>query len=226
MSELPRIKGIFAKGEYKLCSDMCKNLLGDEKDDELYLILAKCHFEIAKEKFNAGRLHGSCQEFDVACNYAKNTLYEGGYILSVASVYFEYMMRLSPTLTSDFGYEVYEGTCDAADPFCRYSRALKNFEEGDIELVRSYLKLCGETDKGFSSHIRALYEMSEGDYISAGERLRLLISGDDIDCRVIMYDIFRNLEDCCRENGDYKGAYEYSVGKVELLEHMLTEVNL
>ena len=53
------------------------------------------------------------------------------------------------------------------------------------------------------------------------DRLKKLINSDRLECRVILYDIFKDLEECCRETSDFKGAYEYSVGKVELLEHML-----
>ena len=68
--------------------------------------------------------------------------------------------------------------------------------------------------------------MINGDYAEARERLKKLIRGDALDCRIVMYDIFKDLEECCREIEDYKGAYEYSVGKVELLEHMLIETGM
>ena len=38
-----------------------------------------------------------------------------------------------------------------------------------------------------------------------------------------MYDAFRELEQCCRENGDFKGAYEYSNAKVLMLERLLSD---
>ena len=81
-------------------------------------------------------------------------------------------------------------------------------------------------DKGFYEHIAAKIEMINGDHMSARERLKKLINGDCLDCGIIMYDIFKDLEECCRETEDYKGAYEYSVGKVELLEHMLSDDTL
>lgn len=226
MSELPKIKSRYSSGEYKLCCAMCEDLIGSSKDDEIYFIMAMCHFEMAKEEFSHGRLHNACAEFDLACEYANETIYPGDDIRSASAVYFEYMMRLSPTLTSDFGYEDYDGEVNFTDPFCRYAKALKAYESGNVAAVSSYLSEYLGKDKGYASHIKALTEMTEGDYVSAKERLRALISDDDMDSSVIMYDIFRNLEDCCRETGDYKGAYEYSVGKVELLEHMLVETNL
>lgn len=226
MSDMPRIKNAFESKEYRLCCDMCENLLGYEKDDEISFILARCHFEIGKEEFNSGRLHNTCREFDRACEYCNDTIYDNGEIASAVAVYFEYMLRLSPTLTSDYGYEEYKGNVTCLDEFCKYANALKNVESGNVGAVEAYLKESFGDDNGFISHIKALLEMADGDYRSASERLKALINSSDIDCRVIMYDVFRNFEDCCRETGDYKGAYEYSVGKVELLEHMLTDINI
>ncbi len=226
MSDLPKIKNLYRTGEYRLCCDMCEGLLGDSKDDELNFLLAMCHFNIAKEEFNSGRLHRACREFDLACGYSEKTIYDQGNIKSVSAVYFEYMLRLSPTLTSDLDYDETTVANGFSDPFGRYTMALKYVERSDLDAVTHYLEDCSETDRGFALHIKALYEMANGDYATAKERLRSLISGNEIDCRVITYDIFCNLEDCCRETGDYKGAYEYSVGKVELLEHMLTDANI
>ena len=39
----------------------------------------------------------------------------------------------------------------------------------------------------------------------------------------ILYSVFFDLEICSREMGDFKGAYEYSADKVNLLERMLAE---
>lgn len=226
MTELPKIKARYNAREYKICAAMCEDLLGEGTDDELDHILSMCHFNIAKEAFNSGRLHTSCMEFDLACMHSENTMYGSGHIRSAVAVYFEYMLRLSPTLTSDFGYDSFEGEYELSDPFCRYVKALAAYERGDVEGVSAFLSEYGEQNTCYVSHIKALFEMSKGNYQSACSILKTIINSDDADCRVIMYDIFKNLEACCREIGDYKGAYEYSVGKVELLEHMLVESGL
>ena len=226
MSELPKIKARYKAREYKLCAAMCEDLLGDGKDDEIDHILSMCHFNIAKEAFNSGKLHTSCMELDLSCMHSENTIYGGGHIRSAAAVYFEYMLRLSPTLTSDFGYDSFDGEYVLSDPFCRYAVALRAFEANDTATVESYILQSEAEETCYVSHIKALVEMSGGDYQSAKTRLKAIINSDDTDCRVIMYDIFKNLEECCRETDDYKGAYEYSVGKVELLEHMLVETGL
>lgn len=224
MSELVKIKNTFKSREYKLCSAMCENLLLEGNDDEVSYILSLCHFEIAKELFNTGRLHSSCEAFDLACSCAEDTIYGGEIIRSSAAVYFDYMLRLSPTLTSELGYDSYDGEYVLTDPFCRYARVVRAIESGNDFAAKLYISEYENKDKCFCEHIKAIIEMSNNDFSSAYERLKKLIN--DTDCRAIMYDIFKNLETCCREIGDYKSAYEYSVGKVELLEHLLAQTNL
>ncbi len=226
MRELPKIKARYKAGEYKLCAAMCEDLMGEEKDDEIDHLLSMCHFNIAKEAFNAGKLHTSCVEFDLACMHSENTIYGSSHIRSTVATYFEYMLRLSPTLSSDFGYDSFDGEYVFSDPFCRYAKALTAFEKGDIAAAQSYCSEYVGSEGCYLSHIKALIEMSRGEYMSAKARLETVMNSDDPDCRVIMYDIFKNLEECCRETDDYKGAYGYSVGKVELLEHMLIETGM
>ena len=226
MTELLKIKSRFNAGEYKICAAMCEDLLGDNTDDEIDHILSMCHFNIAKEAFNEGKLHTSCMEFDLACVHAENTMYGSGHLRSAVAVYFEYMIRLSPTLTSDFGYDSFKGEYELSDPFCRYVKALLAYERGDVETVGAFLSEYGDNSTAYVSHMKALKEMSSGNYSVACDILKAILNGNDADCTVIMYDIFKNLETCCREIGDYKGAYEYSVGKMELLERMLVETGL
>ena len=224
MSNLPKIKQAYSKGEYRLCADMCESLLdtnGESLDDELLLILAECHFGIAVEEFNFGRLHSSSNEFDEACSYAKKTIYNGEHILCSAAVYFEYMRKLSPSLISEGDNELYFGSSFCGDAFCKYFTVLKALSNGDKKLAEDYILSTTEAEKGFADHIRAEIDIINGNFASAKSILNKLIDGDYLSCRTIMYDIFKSMESCCRELGDYKRAYEYSVGKVELLEYML-----
>ena len=225
MSELPKIKARYKAGEYKLCASMCEGLLLDGRDDEIDHILAMCHFGLAKEAFSEGRLHSSCMEFDLACEHSENTVYGSALIRYTVAVYFEYMLRLSPTLTSDLGYDSFDGEYELSDSFCRYAKALVEFEKGNGETALAYLTEYGNSDSCYVKHIKALVDMAKGDYVSAYDHLKAILNCHEAD-RVMMYDVFKNLEDCCREMGDYKGTYEYSVGKVELLEHMLIETGL
>ena len=222
MAMLPKIKQLYANGEYRLCRDMCKSLTEDQLDDEIYLILSNCLFELARELFNLGKLHKSASYFDKACEYSKKTIYAEERILSSVSIYFDYMVRLSPSLGSESGNDLYSWAFLCADSFCRYAIGIKAFDEGKNDLAMECLASLEKCEDCFVEHLTARSEMQNGEYAAARQRLKKLINGD-IECYVVMYDIFKDLEECCRLIDDYKGAYEYSVGKIELLERMLRE---
>ncbi|MCI6502079.1 MAG: helix-turn-helix domain-containing protein [Clostridia bacterium] len=223
--EMARIKQAYAAGEYKLCLARCQELLSVGPDDEIRMITAKCHLFLGREAFDMGRFHEACAELDKACEREKQNFYRDESIPAMASVYFRYMARLSQTLCSDAGYENYEGTFLGADAFCKYAYVLWGLEKGDTAIAQHYLQIASPSEKEFSEHIRARLEMGEKKYHAAGLRLEQLIAGNDITCRGILYDVFGDREICCRECGDYKGAYEYSVGKMNLLERMLSDRN-
>ena len=64
--------------------------------------------------------------------------------------------------------------------------------------------------------------MKRGDYQGAYERLhRILITEEPLP-EPVMYFVFCDLEICCKEIGDFKKAYEYSIDKIELLQKMLS----
>lgn len=223
LAALPKIKQLYANGEYRLCRDMCKSLSEAQLDDEIYLILSKCYFELAKELFNLGKLHRSVRYFDKACECCRKTIYAEERILSSVSIYFDYMMRLSPSLGSEARNDSYASSVLCADSFCRYALAIKAYDEGKPDLASfDGCVPLEELEVSFAEHLTARKEMLKGEYQSACLRLKRLINSD-IECCVIMYDIFKDLEECCRITDDYKGAYEYSVEKIELLESMLRE---
>ena len=220
LSEMPSIKQTFAVKQYRLCRDMCESLPKNQLDDELCLILSKCYFELAKESFDLGKLHQCVRMLDKACEYSLKTIYSDESLLSSASIYFDYMTRLSPTLSSEMNHDNYCGNHLYADRFCLYALAIKAYDQGNQDLAFEYLTFINKSNDSLTEHIMARKEMSRGEYSYAKTRLKKLLNGE-LECCVIMYDIFKDLEECCRITDDYKGAYEYSVGKVDLLEHML-----
>ena len=222
ISELPNIKSLYAAGEYRLCIDICESLPHEQMDDEINLVLSKCWFELAKESFNMGHLHRCVHSFDKACEYSRKTIYSDEGLFSMIATYFEYMLRLSPTLSSDAGNDAYDGRQICTDEFCRYAISIKAYDDGSYEAEMHGFELSESGTESFSEHLKARSEMKNGDFSSAKIRLKRLLNGE-LECCVIMYDIFKDLEECCRLTDDYRGAYEYSVDKVNLLERMLRE---
>jgi hypothetical protein len=65
--------------------------------------------------------------------------------------------------------------------------------------------------------------MVQGEYGRAEQTLRRLLHAEAARSQVLLYCVFCDLEICCREQSDFRGAYEYSQNKVALLERMLRE---
>lgn len=211
------IKTAYLAGDFRICRDMCLNLC-ELADDEIQLILAEATLGIAEELFAQGDLHGTCEYLDLAIEACASTIYNTDRIYATAAMYFRYMQQISATVSSNFIDES-ETSVYASfhDPFCKYMAnfiATKEQTDGEI------LPKMG-TDTVFSSHIEAIRCMAEGDYQTAYNNLHRILVSDDPVPKPMMYFVFCDLEICCREIDDFKGAYEYSIDKLELLQKML-----
>ena len=222
MNAMGNIKRAFRAGDYRICRDICLNAL-DEADDEIHLILAECAFSIAREEFHNGHLHTACRFFDEAMDYAEKTMYYTKHIRIIAFGYFMYMHRISLTLYSEQidlnnPNQIWE-TLSYNDEFCQYLSAT---EDGG-QSAQDYIKRYPDTEHVLARHVEALLAMQAGDYEDAIYRLKAILNGAVRVPEPVIYTIFENLEICCRECGDYKGAYEYANNKVGMLDHLLTE---
>ena len=216
---MPSIRKAFAGGAYTLCRELCLNALGDTQDDETYLILAECSLGVAKEAFFEGHLRRACREFDTACEYAAKTLYNTQRIFSEASVFGDYMSRISPSLYLESDTDGAMRGMSASDGFCRYALALEALEAENTRAAEEY----ADSEDFLGEHIRLKLCMKNGDYAAAHDGLKRMLNSDDNAIGAVMYDVFRELEQCCREIGDFKGAYEYSNTKVLMLERLLVD---
>jgi hypothetical protein len=50
------------------------------------------------------------------------------------------------------------------------------------------------------------------------------MDGETVPQRLLLYICCVDIERCYKELEDYKGAYEFAGNKMEILEHMLSEV--
>ena len=76
-------------------------------------------------------------------------------------------------------------------------------------------------DSVFSEHIIAKQKMISGGYLDAYHILKQLLSTSDNIPAPMLYFVFTDLEICCRELSDYRGAYEYSSDRTGMLEKFL-----
>ncbi|MGI6167481.1 MAG: helix-turn-helix domain-containing protein [Eubacteriales bacterium] len=221
---IENIRRAFRGGELEICRDLCLSS-GLEGDDEINLILAKCCAGIAKEKFSAGKLRQAAHFFEEAAEYAGRSAYDSGTILAEAGIYLRYMRRISQTLGGELpGQKVSEGLA-FGDPFCVYVVLLERLMDG-AEL--SQLKNPGyeDTQNPYDTHIQAKVAVREGRYHGARELLLEILNSHIVAPKPFYYNIFYDLELCSKEIGDYRGAYEYSAGKLNLLEKMLSDTEV
>lgn len=220
MNALANIKRAYDAGDFSVCRSLCQNA-AREPDDELLLLLAESDLELAKEAFDEGHLRHACRLFDEALEYAARGRYPIDRVKAEATVYFAYLERISPSLYSEIldADETTEFSWNSA--FSSYVELLRLIEEGRTLEAESRLALLEE---GFyRTHASILLQMQSGaSALAKGALLSLLESGE-LKLPVERYEVLAALELCCKEEEDYKGAYEYATEKVQLAEQLLSD---
>lgn len=220
-NEIRGIKKAFLSEDYRICRDMCQNSQSNS-DDEIQMILSECDLAIGIEEFRRGNLHAACEFFDEALESCGNTVYRTEGVLATAGVYFRYMRRFSATLSSGLMDEREVNIYPAlTDSFCRYAIALERLESGNESEAVSLMQL-EKRESPYSLHLEAKLLMQSRSYAEAYENLRTILHGELAVAEPMLYYVFCDLEICCREIEDFRGAYEYSIDKIELLQKMLT----
>lgn len=221
MNSLANIKRAFKAGDWTGCRALCKSSC-PEPDDEIRLLLANCDLEIACDAFRHGKLRLSCRFFDEALRYADECLYPLPQVAARAAVYFGYMeRRISSLLTSDVLDDSRSVLLISDLPFARYARALDALETGDSGPAEQFS--APDAERFYALHLHARCEMANGNYRDARSELLRLLNGEDPLNEVGLYAVLCDLEICCREIEDFKGAYRYTNEKVQLLEQLLKE---
>ena len=222
MSEISNVKNAYLSGNLRICRDMCQNSSFDS-DDEMNLIYSECCLGLAQESFGRGRLREACDFFDEALDIAAQTIYNTGHIVSVSAVYFRYIRKISATLSSNVidenEIEIYSAM---NDDFARYMISFDALENGKKDVAQMFM---GNADLSspYSLHIEAKLDMLESKYEEAYTKLYAILTSPVKIQEPLMYFVFCDLEICCKERKDFKGAYEYSNDKLELLQKMLRD---
>lgn len=219
-NEIDALKAAMRAGNYSIARDICEHS-ENASEDEFLLILAECELALAKEAFEDGRLHECAELLDRAVDAGEGCMYRTEYIRAVAAVYFGYMQRFSPTLCSGvFDEDSVNFYPAMTDEFCRYAVSLV-YRETDKRDPIPFADSLSE-DSPLFLHLSARDAMNREEYKAAGEYLRQILGGDHPIPRPILYDVFCDLEICCRECEDFKGAYEYSSNRPILLQQLLS----
>ena len=110
--------------------------------------------------------------------------------------------------------------------FCKFITVLLDSEKYGLfldDLDKNGSDGLTENDKLFVLYLKARMQMLEGDHANAVATLREVTDSETAPERLLLYLACADMEICCRETEDYKGAYEFSQNKLEILEHMLVE---
>ena len=222
---ISEIRLAYARGNYRICLDLCKRLaVAIGEDDELNFLMAKSALEVAKETFFSDRLHDACAMLDEAAMYAARTEYDARHLRAEAALYFEYLENLSPSFVSEYIDESPEayGYLPLGDEFCRYMLALKASESGDERIVERYLEHAKDRELPLVKHIMALGCMEKGEYELAANHLNDILRSDASVSGVVLYYVFGNLEDCCRKLENHKNAKLYAEARASQFERLLS----
>lgn len=213
--EINDIKRAYLSGEFGICRDMCINSSIPE-DDEIKLILAEATLELAIEAFNRGNLKNACALFDECIEACSQTIYETSLFVAKSGAYFRYMNCISGSLSSEVIDEGEAFVLPAlSDAFCSYALKFCEDEHSAILIDRSRSDI-------FSRHLYAAEMIEAADYHNAYTVLKQIISSQEIIPEPMLYFVYSDYELCCKETGDFKGAYEYSIARTELFQKLLS----
>ena len=217
--EIIEIKQAFMAEDFRICRDMCMRAQS-ALDDEIQMILAECNLSVGIEEFGNGNLRVACMYLDAALESCEKTLYRTDLIVATVGMYFRYMRRFSATLSSNVIDEeevnIYPSLTDA---FCRYAYATEQMER---DAAMGMVDTVARRGTPYALHLEAKLQMREKQYRQAYEYLHRILLHESPVAEPMLYFIFCDLEICCREIEDFKGAYEYSMNKIELLQKLLT----
>ena len=221
--EINNIKRVYSDKNFRLCLEMCHN--SEWSDDELVLIMAECCLRVGIDDFCMGNLRSATEYLDQAIECCNNTVYNTDVIVAEANVYFAYMESISPTLTSSVSEEETRSLIITGDEFCVYSGMFCEAAENGLSSI-SYLEdrlNMLANDGAYAMHIRAKLMLEKGEYDQAYELLRRMLFDEKYHIpQPMLYFVFCDMELCCKEKGDFKGAYEYSGNKMSLLQKLLS----
>ncbi len=216
---MQNIKKAFTDKSFEICRDLCLDEL-DTTDDEIEFILASCCINIAVENICDGKLRLACNEIDSAIRHAESTIYDTASIRNSAFALLDFLKGISPTLDC---FEIYDDisrrrytACSFGNAFCRYVVSLKDIEN-------SYFDEENSDEKLYAMHIEARKKMQLGEYFEAQVILKDIMDSQHLLSKILLYMCSADMEVCCRETENFRGAYEHSQNKIALFEYMLSD---
>lgn len=226
---MKNIRRAYTDGNFELCRDICLSSF-NEFDDELELILTDCCLGVAETYMKEGRLRNARDYLDEALVHSANTMFNTVTQKNSIAVMFELLKEISPALDSNETDTVISD--DLIHPaifdsiLCKYITVILDKDKYDAfvdDLSKNQKNSLSEKDKLFALHLKARNLIQNKNYSAALKLLTETTDSDEVPPRLLLYLACSDMEICFREMNDYKGAYEFSQNKIEILEHMLAE---
>lgn len=218
---MENIRKAYQEEEWWACRSLCQTAF-PEPDDEICFLLARSSAGIAEDALEHGKLRKCCQTYDEALSWAAKTVYETPQIEAEAAVSFRYMRRISPTLYSEILDADAQPTVTLCTPFASYVEALDALDEGDLLPAELFRRRYGKSGF-FAAHLAARGQIANREFHAAKQALESLLSSEETLTETRLYSLLMDLEVCCRETEDFKGAYRYANDRVQLHEQLLRD---
>ncbi len=215
---MPDIMSAYNAGDWSICRDLCENLGGN--DEEIRYIVCLCLYNEAKEMFNAGDLRRSAELFDIFKRASANVIYPISNLIGESDAYLLCIATVSTSLVTDIETVSTPPLASLSDPFCRYFAQLL-YIDGDERVPLVNDSLSDREFTMYDEHLIAKSKMKLGRFSESYHILKKLLSSDNNIPAPMLYFVFSDLEVCCRELSDYRGAYEYSADRTGMLEKFL-----
>ena len=227
---MKNIRRAYTDENFELCRDICLTEF-EEFDDELELIYTDCCLGVAEENIRNGRLHRACDFLDEAVVHAEKTMFDTTTQKNSISIMFGILKEISPALDSDEADTYFSESAFYpvvfGNVFCKYITVILDSEKYSMfldDLDKIGTDRLKDSDRLFAIHLEARDQMRRGDYSGAIKTLKKVMDSDTIPQRLLLYFACADMEECCKQTDNYKGAYEFAQNKLEILEHMLAEV--
>ena len=203
-TEMRYITAAFKAQKFKECIDHIEKIEG--RDDELYFLLATCHFEIGKNALMHGSLKTASFHLNKVRDYSLQTMYDTHRITNYLPLYLALSANIqSPLLELDT--EMFE-----PDEELIYESEFYSYVSN--ETGRNY------TVVDFKRHMLAKGMMRNRDYFSA---IRIMKEIEDEKTAktynaCVIFGIYTDMENCYRQLGDFENAYRYSSKRISMIE--------
>ena len=209
---LDDMRAAYRRGDYAGCIRLLEENPHAATSDEGYLLHARAALAAARQALDAGRIAEAKEYADTADYYNRQSMYDSAETdAEMSLILAECALELDPAEFEENAKE-YERAVRGITFTVRYGLARADYllKTGETELAGQLLQtLHPETDREKARHL-----FLSGEYCRAAGRQQAAIemysAAEQAGDALLLPRIYRRLEDCYREQDNYKMAYIYA----------------